>query len=116
MLFSNNDEMKKKILNCKGICNGFQVKKVCGENADKIDDDYDSKKYKSLEKCLEIKYEQFDEFRKIIDSSLGKVLVKDAPWDSEYDAMWQKEHNAYVGKNACGRLMLAVRDKLSKAS
>ena len=38
MLFSNNDDMKKKILKCKGICNGFQVKKVCSENADKIDD------------------------------------------------------------------------------
>ena len=116
MLFSNNDNMKQKILKCKGICNGFQVKKVCGENADKIDDDYESKKYKCLSKCLEIKYKQCDEFRKIIDGSWGKELVEEAPWDAEYGAMWHKEYNAYVGKNACGRLMMAVRDKFSQAS
>ena len=116
MLFSNNNEMKQKILKCKGICNGFQVKKVCGENADKIDDDYESKKYKCLSKCLEIKYKQCDEFRKIIDGSWGKELVEEAPWDAEYGAMWHKEYNAYVGKNACGRLMMAVRDKFSQAS
>ena len=69
-----------------------------------------------MRKCLEIKYEQCDEFRKVIDSSWGKDLVEDAPWDSEFGAMWHKEHNAYVGKNACGRLMMAVREKLSKAS
>ena len=116
MIYSNNESIKRKILSCKGICNGFNVKRICEENIDKIDSDYDSKKYKCLSKCLEIKYEQCDEFRKIIDASWGKNLVEEAPWDAEYGAMWHKEYNAYVGKNACGRLMMAVRDKFSQAS
>lgn len=116
MLYSNNSEIKKKILKCRGICNGFQVKKLCSENFDKIDNDYEVKKYKCLYKCLEIKYTQCYEFRKVIDESWGKDLVEEAPWDSEYGAMWFNEYNFYVGKNACGRLMMAVREKLSKAS
>ena len=83
MIYSNNESIKRKILSCKGICNGFNVKRICEENLDKIDSDYDSKKYKCLSKCLEIKYEQCDEFRKIIDASWGKDLVEEAPWDAE---------------------------------
>ena len=47
---------------------------------------------------------------------MGKGFSWGYSLDSEYGAMWQKEHNAYVGKNACDRLMMAVKDKLSNAN
>ena len=116
MLYSNNEKLRDKIIKFKGICNGFQVKKFCEEHINDIDKDYMLKKYKCLKKCLELKYEQCREFREAIDGSHGKHLVEFAPWDAEYGATWMKEFNAYVGKNACGRLMMDVRAKLSKAA
>ena len=110
MIFSENDMVKGEIMKCKGICNGFEVKKLCDKYSDLIDKDYDSKKYKCLFKCLEIKYLQCSEFRKLIDESGGKDLVEYAPWDNEYGAVWDKNLKAYVGKNACGRCMMKVRE------
>lgn len=97
-----------------GICNGFKVKKLCKENKDKIDKDYDVKKYSCLYDCLKIKYEQCKEFKELIDNSWGKDLVEDAPWDAEYGAIWSKKEQAYVGVNACGRLMMKVREEYGK--
>ena len=51
MIFSESAEIRDEIMKCKGICNGFQVKKLCEEKSSKIDKDYDSKKYKCLFKC-----------------------------------------------------------------
>ena len=110
MLFSGNTEVRDGIMKCKGVCNGFQVKNFCAKHADKIDKDYDSKKFDCLFKCLEIKYLQCLEFRKAIDESVGKSLVEYAPWDNEYGAVWDKDLQSYVGKNACGRLMMKVRE------
>lgn len=110
MIFSESAEVRDEIMKCKGICNGFQVKKLCEAKSNKIDKDYDSKKYKSLFKCLEIKYLQCAEFRKAIDESGDKNLVEYAPWDNEYGAVWDNGLQAYVGKNACGRYMMKVRE------
>ena len=53
---------------------------------------------------------QCAEFRKAIDESGDKNLVEYAPWDNEYGAVWDKGLQAYVGKNACGRYMMKVRE------
>ena len=93
-----------------GVCNGFQVKNFCTKHADKIDKDYDSKKYKCLTKCLEIKFLQCFEFRKAVLDSVSKNLVEYAPWDSEFGAKWDSWEAAYTGINACGRCMMMVRE------
>lgn len=114
MLYSNNEKLRDKIIKFKGICNGFDVKKFCKDYIKERDGDFDSKKYRCLRKCLELKYLQCYEFRKAIDESGSKNLVEYAPWDSEYGTTWLKEYNAYVGKNACGRIMMEVRKQHSK--
>jgi predicted NAD-dependent protein-ADP-ribosyltransferase YbiA (DUF1768 family) len=77
---------------------------------DKIDKDYDSKKYKCLTKCLEIKFLQCFEFRKAVLDSGSKNLVEYAPWDSEFGAKWDSWEEAYTGINACGRCMMMIRE------
>ncbi len=110
MIFSENKFVREGIMKFKGVCNGFQVKIFCDKHADKIDKDYDSKKYKCLTKCLEIKFLQCFEFRKAVLDSGSKNLVEFAPWDSEYGAKWDSWEEAYIGINACGRCMMMVRE------
>ena len=114
MLYSENKKMQDKILSFNGICNAFDVKKFCKEHINERDKDYELKKYRCLGKCLELKYKQCEEFREAINESADKQLVELAPWDAEFGAMWIKEHNAYVGKNACGRMMMNVRNRYCK--
>ena len=110
MIFSENKFVREEIMQCKGVCNGFQVKNFCTKHADKIDKDYDSKKYKCLTKCLEIKFLQCFEFRKAVLDSGSKNLVEYAPWDSEFGAKWDSWEEAYTGINACGRCMMMIRE------
>ena len=111
LLFTENKDIQNKILKCSGVCNAYKVKKLCEENKHLIDKDYKEKKYKCLLEALQVKYNQCKEFSTILKNNMDKELVEFAYWgDTEWGCTQDKVTHNYVGKNACGRLMMKVRE------
>lgn len=103
--------VRDKIIRCGGICNGFQCKKIGKENVDIIDDEVAYSEFDILELCLIAKVKGCRDFRDKLRESEGKWLVEVAPWDYErYGAILNKENRCMEGGNACGRVMMKVRD------
>ena len=105
--FQENPEMQEKILACT---NGYEVKALCkGANRDS---NYEEKKFKVLKYCLGLKFDQCEEFRKLLMSTGDIPLVEWAPWgDVEFGAckcmIDGKEY--LIGANATGRTMMQIR-------
>lgn len=115
LIFQYNKEVQEEIMKCKGINNAFEVKKIANKQEDKIDEDYNEKKYIMLEIALEAKAKCCEDFRKCLIASYkeNKNLVEYAPWgDTEFGTVYNRENNVYEGKNACGRIMMKVREKI----
>ncbi len=110
MLFSKNTKIQNKIMEFSGTSNGFDVRRFCKTQIDKIDKDYMMKKNKCMLKCIEIKYQQCEEFRTALKESKGKYLVQHIPWDTELGTIWNNQEHVFVGINACGRLLMKVRE------
>ena len=111
LLFDGFKEVQGKLLKCNGVNGNFQAKKI-GEKFESLLGKIDVKlKYDLLYKCLKIKCEQCELFRKKLIDSIGLFLVEFAWWgDKEFGCVL--ENGCFIGKNACGRLMMKVRAEL----
>lgn len=108
--FEDNRELCEMIMRCKS---SFGVKKLCKWK--KVNKNKDV--WKILEKCMELKYEYCEEFRKILDESGDKDLVEYASWgDVEYGcSLMVKDGKEFLmGMNGCGKTMMKVREKMRK--
>ena len=67
----------------------------------------------AMKQCLQLKYEQSEEFRKALERSKGKYIVED---QSSFKKSWadswgvQRQGEFYVGPNLMGRLLMELRD------
>lgn len=110
--FSQTPHIQQQILDCG---NSKQCKKIANDNERYVDNDYLNKRNKNMLLCLSLKFEQCDDFRQFIIQSEHKKLVEYSFWLKPNDkAYWGTVYNhnkdCYVGVNACGRLMMQVRD------
>lgn len=106
-------EVRDKILKCSGIRNGFKCREIGKLNEDYIDDEVWKNKWKTLELCLIAKAKCCREFRKKLRESKDKVLVEEASWDYKgAGAILNRRNGCMEGGNACGRLMMEVREML----
>ena len=115
MMFAGDGEdrakVRRKILQQGGIRNGFQCKKIGQENSGLIDAGVAEMEFEILELCLIAKVKGCRDFRGKLRESSGKWLVEEAWWDPErYGAVLNKKSGCMEGGNACGRIMMKVRD------
>ena len=67
----------------------------------------------AMKQCLQLKYEQSEEFRKALERSKGKYIVED---QSSFKKSWadtwgvKRQGDFYVGPNLMGRLLMELRD------
>lgn len=67
----------------------------------------------AMKQCLQLKYEQSEEFRAALEQSKGKHIVED---QSSFKKSWadtwgvKKQGDLYVGPNLMGRLLMELRD------
>lgn len=109
----NRKKIRDKVLRCSGIRNGFDCWKICKSNESDIDDEIWENKWEKLELCLIAKAKCCREFRKKLRESKGKWLVEVAGWDFKAaGAILNKRSGCMEGGNACGRLMMEVREML----
>lgn len=113
LLFDGHKEIQDKILKCNGVNGNSQTKNLCKKYEEEILGDIDNKtKYNILYKCIKLKAEQCELFRKKLIESKDLYLVEWAWWgDKEFGCVL--EYGNFVGKNACGRLMMKVREELN---
>ena len=105
--FTEQPEIQYHILACRS---GYEVKSKC--KGLRRDSNFLRKRYGLLELCLTEKYLQCAEFREILDNSGDVPLVEWAEWgDVEYGCCkyYNADQECLIGQNACGRLMMKVR-------
>ena len=68
-------------------------------------------RFQFIKEGIRLKASQCDEFKKILIDSGNKNLVEFAWWG---DTLWGcvLKGDEYVGVNACGRLMMSVRNEI----
>ena len=104
---SENPLSQQRILT---IDNPFDVKATC--KTMEMDSDYLKKRWKVLKFCLNLKYEQCEKFRKILEDSGDIPLVEYAEWGDVFYGTCKflnKDEEWLIGQNACGRLMMQIR-------
>ena len=67
----------------------------------------------SMKQCLQLKYDQCNEFRAALERSKGKYIVEDQSsfkksWADTWGVKCQGDY--YVGPNLMGRLLMELRD------
>ena len=66
-----------------------------------------------MKQCLQLKYEQSEEFRETLERSKGKYIVED---QSSFKKSWadtwgvKRQGDFYVGPNLMGRLLMELRE------
>ena len=67
----------------------------------------------AMKLCLLLKYQQCDEFRRILESTSGKFIVEDqTTFRKKHADTWgvKREGEFFVGPNLLGRLLMELRD------
>ncbi len=67
----------------------------------------------AMKQCLQLKYEQSEEFRVALERSKGKYIVEDqSTFRKKYADTWgvKRQGDFYVGPNLMGRLLMELRD------
>lgn len=108
----NDNKLAKDILNCKGVCACFDAKRIFQKRYKDFENDIDIKvRFQFIKEGIRIKATQCDEFRKELIESGNKDLVEFAWWG---DSLWgcELKGNEYIGVNACGRIMMSVREEI----
>lgn len=104
------------IYKCSGVCSGFEAKRIVKEFVKEggvIPQQNLDKRYNTLKTCHIARAKSSREFRRFLRESVGKDLVEFAWWhDAHYGCVENKETHEYEGINACGRIMMKVRDML----
>lgn len=105
-----DEKLEKDIIKCKGVCACFEAKRKFQKKFN--ENEVDKKiRFHFIKEGLRLKVSQCVEFRDILINSSNKNLVEYAPWG---DTLWGcvLKGDEYIGVNACGRLMMSVRDEL----
>lgn len=75
--------------------------------------DWDTVKFKIMKWCLEIKLIQnFDKFSNTLLSTDDKTIVEYSKKDAVWGAILKDDKTTLVGKNALGRLLMELREKV----
>ena len=112
LLFEGFPKVQNEIMKCKGINNGFEVKKICKAYENLIKDLDKKEIYDYLYQSLKLKYKFCEDFKKAVDNSNNLNLVEYASWgDTEYGTVYNKTKDVYEGVNVCGRLIMKVREE-----
>lgn len=75
--------------------------------------DWESVKFKIMKWCLEVKLIQnFDKFSNILLSTDDKAIVEYSKKDAIWGAVLKDDKTTLVGKNALGRLLMELREKV----
>lgn len=102
-------QVRDALISQEGYWNGFNCKKIAKENKHLIDREINE--YDCLLTALEEKVVYCEAFREALKMSEDKNLVEYAPWgDVRYGTIYNEETGLYEGVNACGRLMMKVRE------
>lgn len=75
--------------------------------------DWDWVKFKIMRWCLEVKLIQnFDKFSGVLLSTNNKMIVEFSKYDDVWGAKLQADGRTLIGKNALGRLLMELREKV----
>ena len=112
LLFEGFPKVQNEIMKCKGINNGFEVKKICKAYENLIKDLDKKEIYEYLYQSLKLKYKFCEDFKNAVDNSNILNIVEYASWgDTEYGTVYNKTKDVYEGVNVCGRLIMKLREE-----
>lgn len=75
--------------------------------------DWDKVKFKIMKWCIEVKMIQnFDNFSNILLSTEDKIIVEYSKKDEIWGATLKDDKTTLIGKNALGRLLMELREKV----
>jgi predicted NAD-dependent protein-ADP-ribosyltransferase YbiA (DUF1768 family) len=101
-LFDGKPDVQSEIMRCK---TSFEVKKVGKKYVGKDN-------FKVLEFCMRLKYKYCKEFRDILVKSGDKEIVEYAEWGDVIYGCCKYGEDGLIGQNACGRIMMKVREDM----
>ena len=93
--------------------NPMDAKKISRKYTHYSRQDWDTIKFKIMKWCLEVKLVQnFDKFSNTLLSTDDKIIVEYSKNDDVWGAILKDDKNTLVGKNALGRLLMELREKV----
>lgn len=93
--------------------NPMDAKKISRKYIQYSRQDWDTVKFKIMKWCLEIKLIQnFDKFSNTLLSTDDKTIVEYSKKDAVWGAILKDDKTTLVGKNALGRLLMELREKV----
>ncbi|MFN8354946.1 MAG: NADAR family protein [Spirosomataceae bacterium] len=93
--------------------NPMNAKKISRQYIQYSRQDWDTVKFKIMKWCLEVKLIQnFDKFSNILLSTDDKTIVEYSKKDAVWGAILKDDKSTLIGKNALGRLLMELREKV----
>lgn len=93
--------------------NPMDAKKISRQFIQFSRQDWEIVKFTIMKWCLEVKLIQnFDKFSKILLSTQDKTIVEYSKKDAVWGALLKDDKSTLVGKNALGRLLMELREKI----
>ncbi|MBK7965750.1 MAG: NADAR family protein [Bacteroidetes bacterium] len=93
--------------------NPMDAKKISRQYIQYSRQDWDKVKFKIMKWCLEVKLIQnFDKFSHALLSTDDKTIVEYSKNDAVWGATLKDDKTTLVGKNALGRLLMELREKV----
>jgi ribA/ribD-fused uncharacterized protein len=97
--------------------NPMDAKKISRQYIQYSRQDWDTVKFKIMKWCLEIKLIQnFDNFSNTLLSTDDKTIVEYSKKDAVWGAILKDDKTTLVGKNALGRLLMELREKVKSGN
>jgi len=95
------------------ITNPMYAKQVSRKYIKISRQDWDWVKFKIMRWCLEVKLIQnFDKFSGVLLSTNNKMIVEFSKYDDVWGAKLQADRRTLIGRNALGRLLMELREKV----
>jgi ribA/ribD-fused uncharacterized protein len=93
--------------------NPMTAKKISRQYTQYSRQDWDTVKFKIMKWSLEVKLIQnFDKFSNILLSTNDKAIVEYSKNDNIWGAILKDDKTTLIGKNALGRLLMELREKI----
>ncbi len=97
--------------------NPMDAKKISRQYIQYSRQDWDNVKFKIMKWCLEVKLIQnFDKFSDSLLSTDDKTIVEYSTKDAVWGAILKDDKTTLVGKNALGRLLMELREKVKSGN
>jgi ribA/ribD-fused uncharacterized protein len=97
--------------------NPMDAKKIGRQYIQYSRQDWDSVKFKIMKWCIEVKLIQnFDNFSNTLLSTDDKTIVEYSKKDAVWGAILKDDKTTLVGKNALGRLLMELREKVKSGN